>query len=353
MLSTVNRMKQNILEIIFFLGLIIVSVGVLFLIFQPYLGALFIALIFAVIFYPVYAFFLKSFQGRESLSALTTVFVILVIILIPLFVIGAILFQETRDIAVALQNGGGVLPFVQTKINTFQAYLDGVAPDAHFEFDVRTIAENMASWMADHLGGLFTGIAIGTLNLFLMIIGLFFFLRDGKKIREIVVRWSPLHDNYDETIMKKVTIAVDSVVKGSLLIAVVQGFLTGIGFWIFGISSPVLWGFMATLASLIPSVGTAIVWIPGALYLFLVQNDVPMGIGLTIWGALIVGLIDNFLRPILIERGVKIHPFLILLSVFGGIGLFGPIGFLVGPIVLSFVFALIEVYPKVMHNGGK
>lgn len=346
-------MKQNILEIIFFIGLIVISVGVLFMIFQPYLGSLFIALIFAVIFYPVYTFFLKSFNGRETLSALITVLVVLVIILIPLFIIGAILFQETRDIAVSLQNGGGILPFVQTKINAFQTYLNGVAPDAHFELDVRTIAGNMASWIADHFGSLFTGIAIGTLNLFLMIIGLFFFLRDGKKIRATMVRWSPLHDNYDETILNKVTVAVDSVVKGTLLIAIIQGILTGLGFWIFGIASPVLWGFVATLAALIPSVGTAIVWVPGALFLFLVQNDVPMGIGLTIWGALIVGLIDNFLRPILIERGVKIHPFLILLSVFGGIGTFGPVGFLLGPIILSFVFALIEVYPKVMHNSAK
>lgn len=344
-------MNRNVLEIIFFFSLLGASGLVLFFIFQPYLGALFVALVFSIAFYPVHLFFLKHTKERRSISALLSVLVVLVIILLPLFVIGAVLFQETKDIAVELQNGNGVLPFLETKLDTVEARLNALAPDAHIELDLRAIAGNTISWISDHIGAVFTGVAKGALDLFIMIVGLFFFLRDGSRIREILISWSPLRDDHDKAILDKITVAVNSVLKGSLLIAVVQGFLTGVGFAIFGVPSPVLWGFVATLASLIPSVGTAIVWIPGVVFLFALQNDTVMAIGLAAWGIFLVGLIDNVLRPVLIERGVKIHPFLILLSVFGGIGLFGPIGFLVGPIVLSFVFALIEVSPKIIRNG--
>ncbi|MCK5095999.1 MAG: AI-2E family transporter [Candidatus Pacebacteria bacterium] len=346
-------MKQNVLESIFFLGLLAVSGGVLFMIFKPYIAAMFIAAIFASIFYPLYMFLLRYFKGKKDISAFLTVMVVLVVILLPLLIMGTVLFQETKDIAVGLQKGDGTINFVETKLEAVELYLNDLAPDANINIDLRSVVQTTALWVTDHLGTLFSGVAKGTLNLFLMIIALFFFLRDGKKIHGTLVRWSPLRDKCDENIMNKVVAAVDSVVKGSLLIAALQGFLLGVGFAIFGVSSPVLWGFVGIFASLIPSVGTALVWVPGVLYLFFAQDATVMAIGLAVWGVLIVGLADNFLRPILIERGVKTHPLLIFLSIFGGISLFGPIGLLVGPIVLSFVFALVDVYPDVIQNGNE
>jgi len=140
---------------------------------------------------------------------------------------------------------------------------------------------------------------------------------------------------------------VNSVVKGSLIVGVVQGVLTGVGFALFGVPNPALWATIAAIASLIPTIGTGLVLIPGISYLFLVGAS-SNAIGLIIWGVFAVGLVDNFLGPKLIERGVKIHPFLILLSVLGGIGLFGPIGFLAGPLILSWLFALLDMYPALI-----
>ena len=240
--------------------------------------------------------------------------------------------------------------FLEEKIVAIEKYVNDLAPDSNFDIDLYKFVENGVSWIAKNLDVLFSEFAKGTINLFLVIISLFFFLRDGKKIKKTVIRWSPLDDKYDERILDKMTVAVNSVVKGSLLIAIIQGFLSGIGFVIFGVPSPVLWGFVATIAALIPSVGTGLILIPAVLFLYFSSAPVWAIVGLIAWGLGVVGLVDNFLRPILIEKGIKIHPFLILLSVFGGISFFGPIGFLAGPITLSFVFALIEVCPSVLKN---
>lgn len=344
-------MKRDTLEISFFFGLLAVSVGVLFLIFKPYLSALFVAAVFAIVFYPLHVRILALLKDRKTTSAVLSVVVVLFIILIPLLVMTSTLFQEASDVTTTLSSKSDTAGFIEARLNAFETHINTyLSQDIQIDFSTRAIVRESASWITDNLGSFFAGIAKGTLDIFLMIIGLFFFFRDGERIKESVIRWSPLDDAYDKSILGKMGIAINSVVKGSLFIAVIQGFLTGIGFWIFGVPSPVLWGFIATLASLIPSVGTAIVWIPGVLFLFFAEEKTGMAIGLALWGGLLVGLIDNFLRPILIERGVKIHPFLILLSVFGGISLFGPIGFLVGPVILSFVFALFEVYPKIIQT---
>ncbi len=343
-------MKRSVLEMSFFSLLILAGAALLFFIFKPYLFALFVGLIFAVIFTPVYKKICHYLKGRATISSLITVFLILVVILIPLFVLATILFQEAKDATIQFQQGNGAASFLEEKIIAIEGYVNDLAPDANFDIDLRKFAEDGAGWIAKNLNVLFSEFAKGTISLFLTIISLFFFLRDGEKIKKTVISWSPLDDKHDERILEKMTTAVNSVVKGTLFIAVIQGFLSGIGFAIFGIPSPVLWGFVATIAALIPSIGTGLVLVPALLYLYFSSAPLWALVGLIAWGFGVVGLVDNFLRPVLIEKGIKIHPFLILLSVFGGISFFGPIGFLAGPITLSFVFALIEVCPKVLKK---
>ena len=133
------------------------------------------------------------------------------------------------------------------------------------------------------------------------------------------------------------------------MIGLIQGMLTGVGFWMFGVSNPVIWGTVAAVASLVPALGTSLVNIPAIIFLFL-SGNISQAIGLLIWVVLAVGLIDNILGPYFINRGVKIHPFLILISVLGGISFFGPVGFIAGPVVLGLLFALLELYPVIIKN---
>ena len=342
-------MNKKTIEIIFFLSLIASSAVLLFFIFEPYLAVIFVALIFAIVFLPIKIFLQKNLNIKNAMSSFVTVLIILIVILVPLFILGIILFQEATDIIVGLPESGVIIQYSESKLLLLENYINSIAPDAQINLSLQTYVEGTAGWIVDNFSSVFSGIAKGAIDIFLMVTALFFLLKDGEKIKKIILEWSPLGDSFDKGILNKMAIAINSVVKGTLLVAVAQGALAGIGFVIFGVSSPVLWGFATMLASLIPGFGTAIIIIPMVIYLYFTSGFL-WAAGLLVWGLVVVGLVDNLLRPILIERDVKIHPLLILLSIFGGLNLFGLIGLLVGPIVLSFVSALIEVYPDVMKH---
>ena len=159
---------------------------------------------------------------------------------------------------------------------------------------------------------------------------------------------SPLSDASEQKIYQRIITAVNAVMRGALIVAVVQGTLAGVGFWIFGLGAPVLLGMFTTVASLIPLLGTALVLVPATAYLF-ITGSTASGIGLAIWGGIAVGLIDNILKPKLIEQRMKIHPLLILLSIIGGIHAFGFLGFILGPLILAIAWALAEIYREEFH----
>jgi len=150
-------------------------------------------------------------------------------------------------------------------------------------------------------------------------------------------------------IFLKLRKTINSVMVGTVFIAVIQGVLTALGFAVFGINQPVLWGSFGALLALIPGIGATLIFIP-AILIKLILGETMGALGLALWGLIAVSPIDNILRPIFIERGMKVHPFLILVSVLGGLTLFGPIGFLLGPIVLSLFFALTSIYLEVIKN---
>ncbi|RJR12807.1 AI-2E family transporter, partial [Candidatus Parcubacteria bacterium] len=154
---------------------------------------------------------------------------------------------------------------------------------------------------------------------------------------------SPLKDGDDEIIATRLGSAVLATVKGNLLIGLIQGAMTGLGFLLFGVPNAALWGSVAAVMALVPGLGTAIVILPAAIFLFL-TGDTTGAIGLLVWGIAAVGLIDNFLGPRLVGMGLKLHPLAVFLAVLGGLSLFGPIGFLLGPLTLSVCLALIDIY---------
>lgn len=341
-------MIKNSIPLIFFALLFLGVLLLTFFLFQPYLGALFVAMVLAVMFGPVYRYFETKLSPYRGIAAAITVAIVLFVILLPLSYISAMLFQEAKDLSLTVVNNGTGSSFLADRLESVERSILTITPDAELDLDPKQYIQNVVLWLTDNLGSFFSGFASITLKTFLMIIALFFFLRDGKKLKQTVVEWSPLADNYDEGLLNKLGVAVNSVIKGDILIAVIQGLLAGIGFVIFGVPSPVLWGSVATITALIPTVGTGIVIFPAVIYLYF-ASTLPMAVGLLIWGVVIVGLIDNYLRPTLIHKDINIHPFIILLSVFGGLSLFGPLGFLAGPIIVSFLFALIDVLPEIVQ----
>lgn len=158
---------------------------------------------------------------------------------------------------------------------------------------------------------------------------------------------SPLADTYDEQIIDKIERAVNSVVRGSLFTSLIKGILATLGFYIFGVDHALLWGMLTAIVSLLPGIGAGLTIIPAMLYL-LVIDKIGAAIGLGVWGAVVVGLVDNILMPIVVGRGFTVHPLFVMLSVIGGMMFFGPVGLFLGPLVIALFSALIEIYKLII-----
>ena len=345
-------MQEKKLETYLYFILLAIALYLTFSIFSPYLYTLSMALIFAVLFYP---FFKKTevfFRKHNSLAAMTTVLAVVIIVLIPMTFFGLQLSDEVKNIydsAFSQSDGVGIIGQLTSAANN---YLSSFSPfGLHWPVfqaaDTESYVLNFLAWLRGHFGDIFSGLANIFIHLFLFTIAFFYFLRDGDDLRKAVIFISPFRDDRDEMILQKLRLSVLSVVKGSIFVAILQGILTGIGFFVFGIPGAALWGGVSTLAALIPGVGGLLVLLPGIIYLVFIGQFLP-AIGLTIWSVITINFVFNFLGPKLIGRGIKIHPLLVLLSALGGISFFGPTGFILGPITLSFLFTLLDIYKTVI-----
>lgn len=334
----------------FFFGLLFAIIILASLIFLPFLTPIVLSAALAVIFGPVNRWIIKIFfagQERSSLSALITLIIITIIIFIPALLILGKIYSEVQSLYAFLTDEAGRSQVIGALNNITQKVSNiflNIYPSYSFDsLNITAFLQKGAEWLFSNLDTVFSKASKITLSMFILFLSLFYFIRDGSELKRQLVSLSPLGDDDDEKIFKKLEQTVYSIFAGSLIVGMIQGALTGIGFAIFGVPSPALWGLIAAVAALIPGIGTALVLLPGIAYLVFIGST-GSAIGLLIWGAVAVGMIDNILGPIFINRGIKIHPFLILLSVLGGLLYFGPIGFVLGPIVLAFLFALLEIY---------
>lgn len=342
-------MKPHMGELVFFWILFGVVGLFAFLIMSPYVTPIFLAGVFTVLFSPIHKRMLRVLSQNVSLAALATVLIVLCLILIPLIFLGVLMFQEVLSIYGTLSQGNLAFTLVDNTIASIESHIRNIVPAFEIHANVYVYIETGLRWLASHLNTFFSGIFSFIFQIFIIIVAMFFFYRDGDKLHAFALKWSPLSDAYDDSIITKIEHAVSSVVKGALTTAIVQGLMVGLGFAIFGIPNPVLWGVVATIAALIPLVGTGIITMPAGAWLLLTGHPFA-GAGLIVWGLVCVGLIDNVLNPYMMKKGMNVHPFLILLSVFGGLAYFGPVGFLAGPIVLAFFFVLLEIYPEIVKG---
>ncbi|MCK5060213.1 MAG: AI-2E family transporter [Candidatus Pacebacteria bacterium] len=338
---------------LYFFTLLVIGVSLLtFFILRPYLLVLFLAAVITVAFYPVHKWILRFVKERKSLAASISVFLIILLILTPFIFFGTLLFQEAVDLYVTLQDGergSGIIVSLTEKLTHSLDSLSFIDADTVRNIDINTYFERGLLWVVDNFAPVFTSILRSFFILFFLIFALFYCLRDGEKFIEKIIALSPLPDIHDKNIISRLQLAVNSVINGYLLIAIIKGVLTGVGFALFGFSHPVLWGFAGMILAILPIVGAPLVFIPALISLFLAGKFLVFT-GLLIWTVGIVGLIDNVLAPFVIERGVHIHPFLILISILGGLETLGPIGFIAGPVILSLLFTLLEVYSLIVKK---
>ena len=335
------------IELIFFLLLAIAAALVSFLVLKPYLGVLFAALVFSIAFRPIHEFLLGR-KMRAGIAAVLTLLFLFLVVLIPATLFGFFIFDDAENLLAQVRAGAPILERFDSLVAPIEERVQLFIPDARFSLSEH-LREGL-SLLVGNFGGVFSGAVSFVFKTFIMLLALFYLFRDGKRLRSFVVQLSPLTNEYDERILRRLEDAISSVVKGKLLIVFIQGVIAASGFALFGVPHPVLWGAATALAALIPAVGVAIVFVPVVAYLFFTGSALT-ALGVLIFGVC-VGMIDNFLGPILYERGLRLHPLLILLSVLGGIAFFGPVGFLAGPVTLALLFALVDIYPLLFQSNG-
>ncbi len=308
------------LVILFFLA----SIYLIFLLIKPFISILLGSAILAYTFYPVHKTIEDKLKKPAVAAALTTILILLVIIVPLIFVLNVLTIESLSAYQV-------LKGYDYSSINMFL--------DERFSQLLGDIVNRILSFFVDTSSKLVFSIPTLALNFFLLFFIIYYLLRDSDII--VVHIKNYLFMKHKEIVYNKFDKLTKALIYGTILIAVIQGILGGIGFAIFGISSPILWGFAMGIASFIPIVGTAIIWVPAAIFK-LIQGDFVSGIGLFLFGALVVGTIDNLIRPIFVSSKAKVHPAIVLLGVLGGLELFGFTGIIIGPLALALALEFIR-----------
>lgn len=334
--------KQNI----YFIILIAISGIFSLLILSDFIIVLILAYIFATLVKPVQVKIENVFsktvllkKASNTFASSLTILLFTIIIITPVAIILSKVVVDTQSVYENIISGRVSFDFVGEKIANLT---NTISPNLNINFN--KIVESVSGFFVNNIGGLFSGTVDLILKAFLFLLAMFYFLKDGKQFKELYLTISPLKSESDDKIFLSIKNSINSIMIGSLTVAVAQGIFTGIGLWIFGVPNPFFFGTLAGFMAFVPGVGPSLVWFPAAIYLFFTKPDSLVWLYQIIWGVLAVGLIDNFLGPKVMNKGIKIHQLFILLSIIGGIAVFGPEGLLFGPLILSVFVSIIKVW---------
>lgn len=329
---------------VFLLLLALVTVA-FFWIISPFFGAVFWAMVLALMFMPVHRRLCARLRGRDTLAALGTLLFCMVIVVVPMiFVVGAMV-DEATSFTQRLRTGE-FNP--RTYFEQIQNALPGWLRDLLGRFglfNAQDVVDKLTAAVVQGGQALTTrALAIGQNTLMLLVdLGimlylLFFFLRDGRDLAQTIRRAVPMQRQHTDFLLSKFATVVRATVKGTVVVALVQGMLGGVAFAFLGIHGAVLWGVVMSVLSLLPAIGAALVWAPVAIYLIATGSMIE-GLGLAAWGAGVMGMVDNLLRPILVGKETKLPDYLVLLSTIGGLSIFGLNGFVIGPAIAALFVA--------------
>jgi predicted PurR-regulated permease PerM len=321
------------------LSLLVLGLLFALAVFWPFLNIIALAAILAILFIPLMRRIQRKVKS-QSIAAGLTVLCLVLIVVIPIALFGKLLFSEISDLVQKINTGALTLSQDQVIESLPQVMQDGAV---RLTASLNDLALKYTSNIFQSFFHLLSNVASFFISVFLTLFTMYYLLRDGHKIKAVLMDISPIADKQESILFAKVVQAINGVIKGQFLVALIQGVVATVGFIIFGLPNPVLWGLVTVIAALVPTVGTSLVIIPSVVFL-LITGHTGAAIGLLIWGAAAVGLVDNFMGPKLISSSVRVHPVLVLFAVFGGLQLFGILGFLIGPILMAIFVALIDMY---------
>jgi predicted PurR-regulated permease PerM len=328
---------------------------------RPFYGAVLWGVIIAIVFRPVYRRVLRSMPERPTLAALATVFVILVLVILPITLVAGMLVQEGVSTYERIRSGElSVGRYFQQVFNALPAWatslLDrfGLTSLVRIEERLTAILTRSAQFFAEQALNLGQNAASFIVSLFIMLYLLFFLLRDGEALSRRIRNAIPLRADQQRNLAERFSTVIRATVKGNLVVALVQGALGALIFWLLGVGAPVLWGTLMAFLSLLPAVGAAVVWLPVAIF-FLATGEVGKGVILIAFGVLVIGLVDNILRPILVGKDTRMPDYVVLISTLGGLAVFGLNGFVIGPVIAAMfisVWDIVATSKAAAREGG-
>lgn len=321
--------------------LLLLTIVLTVLIFFPFLSVLILTVAFSVALNPVYLWIKRRITRNISwMASILTILVFLICLCTPLFFVGKTVFYQAQDIYMNIatsENTGTWIDGINNKINN---YLPG-----GFDFDFQNKIAELFSTLTNSLGTLFSTTLNSVLMFTLMIFALFYLFKDGEKWEKNFMKMLPLSDKNSSQIMSDLKASINRIFKGSFIIALAQGFLAWVGFTVFGVPHAIIWAIVASIASFIPTIGTSVVSVPAMAYLFFSGMQLQ-ALGLLLWSILLISTIDNILNPYIMSKNTEIPSIFMLFSILGGVAMFGAIGIIIGPLVLSLLYSLVSIYKR-------
>lgn len=341
-------MRDRKLSRYFFAGLLLLSLVLFFYTVRLFALPVLLAAVFASLFYPFYGQLVRLCRGRRGIAALLCCFVLLLLLVVPIYIVADLVTREAvsfyhsieDQVKEALEAGPDSLPNRLLRHPLVRRFrLD--------EVDWASAARNAASTAGSYVAAVIRGTYRGTfqvlLVLFTTLFTMFYFFRDGPRLVEKIKYLIPLSDVYEEAIIARFTSVARATVKGTLLIALLQGTAAGITLWAFGVDSAILWGVVAVIFAVIPLAGAWLVLFPAAV-IQMVNGNLWRGVGIIVVTVVVINQLDNFVRPRLVGQESGMHDLMVFFSTLGGIATFGPMGFIVGPVIAALFLAILDIY---------
>ncbi|TZG24600.1 AI-2E family transporter [Sphingomonas montanisoli] len=336
-----------------FLLLVLAVSLVLIWIISPFFGAILWAVVVAILFDPMQQKLLRRWPEKSTRAALVTLLTVLAVVVIPLILLTMFVLQEVVSVYTLIQSG-------QIDFNHYFEQFQSVLPqwasnllDRFGLSNLPAVRDKLSAGITSRFQTLAAqAFTIGqqafgfTLALGVMLYLTFFLLRDGRPLADKFDRAIPLKTEHRRALFHQFVTVVRATIKGSLVVAIVQGLIGGVTFWALGIHAAVLWGVAMGLFSLLPAIGTGLVWVPVAAYL-LISGELVHGLILIFCGVFIIGMVDNVLRPILVGRDTSMPDYVVLISTLGGIEIFGFSGFVIGPVMAALFMAVWNIFARI------
>ncbi|MCK5283076.1 MAG: AI-2E family transporter [Nanoarchaeota archaeon] len=323
-----------------------------FFILKPFINAILASFIIAYIFYPVYKL-VKKVVKNESLASFLVSILVVLIFTIPLVFLANALSNQAVDIyaftKVKLDElEGGAISEQQCGesniICRISLILEKYLGDPVVNSQVQALTKNATVFLANAAANFVFSIPRYLISFFIMVFILFYLLKSGSNVMERIKGLLPLKKVHRKNIFEQLKDVTYAVIYGHILVAAIQALIGGIAFWIFGIKSPILWAVIMFFFALMPFLGTPVIWIPAVIFKFMASHPLQ-ATGLLIIG-LFISTIDNFIKPKIVSEKAKVHPVIVLLGVIGGLSLFGIIGIIIGPVILSIFMAFLDIYEE-------